>query len=880
MGTLPALEPFRVSEHISFLSIFSSKNNEKTHQNPWTITFPHAMHTANENTWTRFHASTNRVEIIIKRVFNQSACAVAMITLLSGVMPATNASAQVDFIKSDEELNLAKDSPFRDPDIIYLEADELDNDQINGILTASGQVEGRYQDKSLRADKVVYSTKTGRVVATGNVALINADGSTQYADKLELSDELEAGTAANFTARFPTGGQLAGALAVRDSEEGVELYNAYYTACEACKVDGKSKKPTWRLKARKVKQNPKNKSISYRDAVFEFKGIPILYTPYLAHPDPTAGRQSGWMIPFAGHSGSKGFNFQAPYYFALSPYSELTLTPHVYQSVNPLLEAQFRKKFHTGEVNLAGSVTYSNFFDNNGDDFLDTAVFTNPEESLRSKKLRSHLFANGAFKLGNNWNWGFQAGYATDDNYLDRYDLEENQPKFGLYTAASRRLMQQIFAVGQGDDFRLSTSAFGFVSLRTSVRERRVADPANPGQFINDRSVISVSRENDSSLPVIAPKIELTKYFTDPVVGGRLKLFGDTTYLTRQTGQILGGGNSATQYIRGTGGLNWQKNWIAPAGIEVKPFAQGKFDFFKLEADGAESFDFSRTTGQVGVDIRWPFLNAGNNINWIIEPRVQLTQNFGDGKLDNFLTLNGAGQEAQLAQDGLDVDLDQALLWSPNKSTGFDIWQEGFRADVGAAISADWGSASGASLFLGQSYYSGSENLAFELNSGLQEDKSDLVGSFELKLGSKFSTTTRVRYDEDDNKFRRLDTGFTYRDKRFDTRWRYYKVDSAVAQPPIDPNNPIAIDFRVPTQEVSGSVGVKLIDNWSTRYTLSRDIDADTTRRQALSLIYDDACTRIELYYEKRNNGLGIVGQRDGIGIRVSLLSLGDFADR
>ena len=814
---------------------------------------------------------------IIKRVLEQTSCLLILATVFGVSLPATNAVAQVDFIKSDEELDLAKDSPFRDPDIIYLEADELDNDQINGVLTAQGQVEGRYQDKSLRADKVIYQTKTGQVIAIGNVALINADGSTQYADKLELSDELEAGTAANFTARFPTGGQMAGALAVRDSDEGVELYNAYYTACEACEKEGKVKKPTWRLKARKVKQNQNNKSISYRDAVFEFKGIPLLYTPYLAHPDPTAGRQSGWLIPFAGHSGNKGFNFQAPYYFALSDYSELTLTPHVYQSVNPLLEAQFRKKFFSGEINLNGSVTYGNFFDNDGDDFLDTAVFANPEESLRSEKLRSHLFATGEFNISDKWNWGFQAGYATDDNYLDRYDLEQNQEVLGLYRADSRRLIQQIFAVGQDDDFRLSTSAFGFVSLRTSVIEQRIADPANPGQFIDNPNRILVIRENDSALPVVAPKIELTKYFDDPVVGGRLKLFGDTAYLTRDSGQVLGGGNSATEYIRGTGGINWQKNWIAPAGIEVKPFAQGRFDFFQLEAEGAQSFDFTRTTGQVGVDIRWPFLKPGKNVNWIIEPRIQVTQNFGDGKREQFLAINGEGDSAQLAQDGLEVDLDQALLWSSNKSTGFDIWQEGFRADVGASIGANWGKTSSASLFLGQSYYSGSDNLAFELNSGLQEDKSDLVGQFELKLGPRITASTRVRYDEDDNKFRRLDTGFSYRDKRFNGRLRYYKVDSAVAQPEIDQDNPLALDLRTPTQAISGSFGIKLIDNWSTRYTLNRDIDQDVTRRQSLSLIYDDDCTRIELMYEKKDNGLGIIGQSDGFGIRVSLLSLGDF---
>ncbi|HHL43301.1 MAG TPA: LPS-assembly protein LptD, partial [Hellea balneolensis] len=672
--------------------------------------------------------------------------------LALGIFGFGAAQAQVPglAIKSDKELKLAKDSPFRDPDIIYLEADELENDQINGILTASGQVEGRYQDRTLRADKVIYSTKSGRVIAVGNVVLVNADGSSQYADKLELSDELEAGTAANFTARFPQGGQLSSAFAARTTDEGIELYNAYYTACEACKVDGKTKKPTWRLKARKVTQNKDTKSIQYRDAVFEFKGIPFFYTPYLAHPDPSLDRASGWLIPFGGLSGSKGVNFRTPYYFALSPYSELTLTPRVYSKVNPVLQANYRKKFYSGEINLEGSVTYASFFDNHGDTFTDQDVFANPEESLKGKKWRSHLFSNGQFNLSDQWKWGFELNYATDDNYIDRYDFRENRPKFGLYQADTRRLMEQLYVVGQGENFRFSTSAFANVSLRSSVRRHP-----------NDYNLILVGRENDSTLPVVAPKIELTKYFDDGIVGGRFKVFGDATFLTREIG---------TDYIRASGGLDWRKNIITPMGIEVKPFAMTRFDHFKLEPEGEKAFDFNRTIGQVGVDMRWPFLRAGETVDWIIEPRVQITQSFGDGKLANFQFNNGT-TALNLQQDGLDIDFDHALLWNANKSTGYDIWQEGFRADVGASLIANWGRANRAMLFLGQSYYDGNDNI-FALASGLSEDKSDLVGVFELGIG-RFRSTTRVRYDEDDSKFRRLDTSFAYSDKRIQTNLRY-----------------------------------------------------------------------------------------------------------
>ena len=176
------------------------------------------------------------------------------------------AFAQITQTSTNSTASLSPDSPFRDPDIIYLEADELINDEELRILTASGEVEGRYQSRTLRADSVVYNLDTGAVVATGNVILVDASGASQYADKLELSDELEAGTAANFTARTAGGGITAAAFATRTSDEEIELYNAYYTACEPCEKNGKTRKPSWRIKARKVRQEKDSRTVRYNDA--------------------------------------------------------------------------------------------------------------------------------------------------------------------------------------------------------------------------------------------------------------------------------------------------------------------------------------------------------------------------------------------------------------------------------------------------------------------------------------------------------------------------------------------------------------------------------------------------------------------------------------
>ena len=752
--------------------------------------------------------------------------------------------------------NLAPDSPFRDPDIIYLEADELINDEEARTLTASGQVEGRYQNRTLRADSVVYDLDSGAVVATGNVVLVDSNGASQFADKLELSEELEAGTAANFTARTPEGGITSAAFATRTSDEEIELYNAYYTACEPCEKNGETQKPSWRIKARKVRQDNDSRTVRYNDAVLELLGFPVFYTPYLAHPDPSAGRGSGFLTPFGGFSTTTGLHATTPYYWAIDDYTEATITPHIFSRVNPLIGYNVRRKFNTGFVDVDGSFTYGSFFDNDGNNF-DVAEFANPEDAPTGRRLRSHINAKGLFNPNETWTYGFGVQLTTDDNYLNRYDLEENPPAFGLYASESRRNLSQAFLVGQDDDFRFTTSSFGYQDLRTTFIRSPTTD------------LISVNEPNDRELPIIAPKIELEKYFNDPILGGRLRAFGDATILSREIG---------TDYNRLTGGIEYSKTLIAPGGIELKPFANARYDYFDITPEDTitdnddslefETVDFGRTLGQVGIDIRYPFIKSGENVDFIIEPRAQVTQSFGDGRLDEFTIEDTQGNDLSLFQDGINIDFDQALLWQSNKATGFDFWQEGFRADVGASFIADW-KKSRALLFLGKSFASGTTDDSFGIGSGLEGDESDLVAQLEVDWNRKFKWTSRLRFDDDDDAFRRIDTGFSYNSKRLFTRWRYFRLDPATSLFQDDP--------AAPPESIRGFTRLRLTDAWSLSYGATRDLDAGVTQNQRLGLAFRDDCTEVEFFFTQRNFDSDVIRDSSGFGIRLSLLTLGEF---
>ena len=192
-------------------------------------------------------------------------------------------------------------------DGLYLEADSITEDRETHVITATGSVQARYQGRLLRADRVDYQTETGLLSATGNAELINPDGTVQYADTIELDDELRAGVATGFAAMLQDNIRIASATAVRRSETVNELNNAIFTPCNICNSEGEPSEPTWSIQAETVVQDQENAVVFYRNAVIRVAGVPVFYSPVFWHPDPTAERQSGFLIPTITTSDGRGF---------------------------------------------------------------------------------------------------------------------------------------------------------------------------------------------------------------------------------------------------------------------------------------------------------------------------------------------------------------------------------------------------------------------------------------------------------------------------------------------------------------------------------------------------------------------------------------------
>ncbi|MEO0721892.1 MAG: putative LPS assembly protein LptD, partial [Pseudomonadota bacterium] len=218
---------------------------------------------------------------------------------------------------------------------VLLVADDVFENREDNTVTAQGNVEARYQGRVLRADRIVYNRTTEKVRATGNVVILDPDGTQRFADEVEVDSNLADGYAIGFSARLPEGGTTAANAAIT-REDGVSaLDQVIYTACEIC---GPDDTPTWTIRARRAVLDRPSEMFSYRDAVVEVGGVPVFYLPYFAHPDPSSGRRSGFLPPRPGASSKVGAFYQQPYYWAISPHSDLTVSPLLMSRVNPVME--------------------------------------------------------------------------------------------------------------------------------------------------------------------------------------------------------------------------------------------------------------------------------------------------------------------------------------------------------------------------------------------------------------------------------------------------------------------------------------------------------------------------------------------------------------
>lgn len=261
----------------------------------------------------------------------------------------------------------------------------------DGNAHLKGNVQVRQGEKKITAEDVEYDATTGGFRVEGNVGYedsrIRVRGETGAFD---ADGGAKLGGAEFELPSRPARGAADSIAVTRDGL--VSLDEVTYTTCPAGNHD-------WLIRARDIDLDTKTRNGTGSNVRLDFKGLPILYTPFISFPLGNE-RKSGFLFPDFGFSQRSGIEMAVPYYFNLAPNYDLSLTPRYLSDRGIELDSEFRylSAGHHGELE---------------------AVYL-PSDDLRDRD-RSYVHWGHLGDFARRWRLLVDAANASDDNYFEDF---------------------------------------------------------------------------------------------------------------------------------------------------------------------------------------------------------------------------------------------------------------------------------------------------------------------------------------------------------------------------------------------------------------------------------------------------------------------------
>ena len=567
----------------------------------------------------------------------------------------------------------------------------LGGGQATETVTATGNVVLRRADQTVRADAVTWDRKTGQIVATGNIRLVDDVGNVLYTERVELTDALKAGAIDNLLLVLREGGRLAARHGSRDASGVVQLDTASYSGCAAEDDEGCPRKPSWQITAVRVSYNPADQHVRYKGAVFHLFGLGLLPLPGLAHTLDSRA-ENGLLVPDIKSSAANGLEFINRYYIRFDDNRDLTVGGYLFTNALPMVSAKFRQLTDIGAFQMTGYVTQSRAISVSG---APTSNFN----------FRGYFDTNGHAQFSPNWGITSSIRLATDRTFLRRYDISFDD-----------ELRSTINLERIGPSSYFSLAAWGVQTLRPN--------------------------ELQGQSPLALPLLDYHKRVTPPGgLGGVLEFQANLLGIRRSAGQD-------TQ--RAFAKAEWNLRTVTGMGQVVTFTALARGDLYHSSANALTTTAVyqgragwqTRGVASGAVDVIWPFAGPFAGGTQVLTPHVQIV---ASPKIANLVVPN---------EDSRAVDLEDSNLFALNRFPGYDRVEGGVRLTYGFDYRLDrpgWRVTS----TLGQSVRLSSQDQLIPDGTGLSNKVSDIVGRTTLRLKDVVELTWRYRLDKDTAALRR-----------------------------------------------------------------------------------------------------------------------------
>ena len=565
-------------------------------------------------------------------------------------------------------------------------------DTQSGVATATGEVVMVYGPYRLVASRVLYNKKTGEFDAAGRVEITEPNGNTLEAQSLKMRDKFRNMFGEHVKALLSNRGVITADYVKRVDGNITIFTKATYTACHDC-LNSKGE-PLWVVEADQATHDLSKHNIYYVNPRLKIGGVTVAGAPYLALPDPSVTRRSGWLTPDFKFSSVFGVGVVTPYFWALTPSTDLTFRPVWTTKQGPVADAEFRQKTETGAYSVRGFGVYQ---------FQDQPY---PENG----PWRGAVESNGEFKTAANWTAGWNGTFATDRNFLSTYGYD-GRPY----------AVNDLHTTGLWDQTYISAQMLNFGSFNSTI------DP--------------------NVLPYAMPFVTGETINRNTPIGGQFDLTWNAYSLNRAISATpFATVNQGTEQTRATSQLNWHEQYYGGAGTVFTPFTNIRGDMLTADnVPGAAttSSTATRLLPEAGFDMRWPFVSQSALGQSVVSPVVQFVTSANEGDTTAF------GNE-----DSITLNLDHTNLFLADRFSGMDRYEGGTRADIGVAYSLFANNGGLVRASLGQSIHIAGQN-SFVDGSGLADNESDFVGSFLVQPNSNLSFAYEARMKNDLSAFNR-----------------------------------------------------------------------------------------------------------------------------
>jgi LPS-assembly protein len=728
---------------------------------------------------------------------------------------------------------------------MLLQATEIRYDYTNNTVSAVGSVQIYYNGSTVEADEVTYDQKTKRLVARGNVRLTEADGKITYGQLIDLTDDYRDGFVDSLRLETIDDTRFAATRADRVQGNYTVLQNGVYTACEPCKDDPK-KPPLWQIQGARIIHDQGEKMIYFEDARVEFFGVPLAYFPFLSAPDPSVSRKSGFLFPNVTYSTVYGAGVEIPYFWAVTPSSDLTTSVMATWKEGELFQTAWRQRLLDGSYSIRAAGIFQ----------TDPGYFASRDGpgSATANSFRGAIQTAGQFALSDRWVWGWTGLLMTDSQFLFDYQLGQFIGSFDpFHTGVASEGVSQLYLTGAGDrsyfDIR-SVYYYGFSG-----------------------------HDVQSQIPIIHPVLDYSNVVGQSILGGELAYKVNLTSLTRQqaefdainananNNQLCAANSPATinsqncllrgiagTYTRSSGEADWRRTFVTDSGQMITPFAGVRGDVAALQLQnqpGTSNFinpgenEVSRAMPDAGVEYHYPFVDVEPWGTQTIEPIAQLIVRPNETQIGKFPN-----------EDAQSVAFSDSNLFSVNKFSGWDRVEGGGRVNAGFQYTAQVNRAGSFNVMFGQSYQVYGENSYSQrdltntgLESGLDKTYSDYVGRVMYQPNQIYSFIARGRFSSGG-----FDPGlghdvsvFTPQRLEFEARanfdrWTVQMMYGDYAAQPL-------VGFLNRREELLAGASVKLTQNWVVLGSVRYDLAVNQFDQTRFGIGYTDDCLLVSLNY-------------------------------